>query len=45
MFTPGATPELCTYTGRGHYDDLPTGLIDPAALTDPTALASQIFTS
>ena len=40
MFTPGATPELCTYTGRGHYDDLLTGLIDPATLIDPTALAS-----
>ena len=40
MFTPGATPELCTCTGRGHYDDLLTELIDPAALIDPTALAS-----
>ena len=40
VFTPGATPELCTYTGRGHYDDLLTGLIDPTVLIDPTALAS-----
>jgi hypothetical protein len=45
MFTPGATPELCTYTGRGHYDDLLTELIDPAALIDPTALASPTFAS
>ena len=40
VFTPDLDAQTCTFAGRGHLDGLLTGLIDPAALLVPMAMAS-----